>query len=266
MPEAPIRDGLTLAFTEDGPTDAPVLLLVTGLGGLKEGWFRQAPLAERFRLVTFDNRGMGGSSVLDVPTTMYDLAEDAVLLLDHLGIGAAHVWGVSMGGKIAQEMALGWPERVDRLVLENTTAGEESRVEGRQVSVLQRLDGMTADEILEEVVPLLFGREYRERNARSMAAFARSRARNRPDPRGVAHQWEAWDAFEAWGRLPAIPHRTLVLVGAEDGLCDPRNGERLADRLPDAVLRVVEGGGHSVHIEKPREVNDLVADFLSAGG
>ena len=261
MPDAPIRDGLTLSYTDTG--DGPALLLITGLGGLKEGWFRQGALADRFRVITFDNRGMGGSSVLDAPTTMRDLAEDAILLLDHLGVPKAHVWGVSMGGKIAQEMALGWPQRVDRLILENTTAGEGNRIEGRQPSLLRRIDQLDADGILREIVPLLFGREHRERNARAMEAFARSRVRNRPDPRGVARQWEAWQAFDSWARLPSIGHETLVLVGAEDALTDPRNGEALADRLPKARLATIEGGGHSVHIEKPDEVNAAVATFLA---
>src|SRR5687768_12583948 len=118
MPELEVRPGLTLSYRTYGPEGAPWLTLITGLGGLQEGWFRQVPYFEReYRVLTFDNRGAGRSGAIDVPTRMVDLADDTRRLLDALGIARTHVWGVSMGGKVAQELALGWPERVDELVL-----------------------------------------------------------------------------------------------------------------------------------------------------
>lgn len=263
MPEARIRPHQVLAYEEEGPPGAPALLLITGLGGLKEGWFRQVPhFRERFRVITFDNRGMGGSTVVDAPLRMVDLADDARLLLDHLGVDVAHLWGVSMGGKVAQELALGWPERVGRVVLENTTPGDDHRVEGRAPSPLRELQGADAETIYRELVPLLFGRAYLERNERSLWAFARSRARHPPDRAGLARQWEAYDAFDSWDRLPALRHRTLLLWGAEDALCHVDNAHRLASRLPDARVVAIEGGGHSVHIERPDAVNAAVERFL----
>ncbi len=265
MPHVEVREGLTISYALAGPEGAPVLVLLTGLGGLKEGWFRQVPaFSDVFRVLTLDNRGMGGTSVLDAPTRMADLAEDVVLLLDALGIERAHVWGVSMGGKIAMELALGWPERVERLVLENTTAGEAHRLDREGDSPLRRAGTLDADGWLREIVPLLFAPDYRERNAGSMRALARSRERNPPDPRGLARQWEAYEGFDAWDRLPAVRNPTLVLVGAEDALTDPANGEALAGRIPGARFVAIAGGGHSVHIEKPDVVNEAVRAFLTA--
>lgn len=262
MPEATVRSGLTLAYDVRGPEGAPWLVLITGFGGLQEGWFRQvAHFAKSFRVLTFDNRGAGRSTTLDVPTSMRDLAEDTALLMDALGVAKAHVWGVSMGGKVAMELALGWPERVDHLVLENTTAGEAHRVEGTS----ERLRGAHAgDEAhwLDVIVPLLFGQKYREANAASMKAFARSRVRKPADPVGMQRQWEAYLSFDAWERLPEIAHPTLVLVGDEDAMTDPRNGAALAERLPNAQFASVPGG-HSVHIEDPAAVNAIVDNFLS---
>lgn len=256
MPTAQIRDDLSLAYTDTG--EGPALMLITGLGGLKEGWFRQVPaLSEGFRVITFDNRGMGGSSVVDAPCTMEDMAEDAVLLLDHLGIERAHVWGVSMGGKIAQVLARDHSQRVDHLVLENTTPGG-----GNGESPLKRAYELDAQGWLDEVVPLLFGAAYIEKNQGSMRAFARSRERNPPDPVGLARQWEAYEAFDNRARLHEISAPTLVLVGAEDGLTDTAHSEALAAGIPVAQLRWIEGGGHSVHIELPEVVNEAVRSFL----
>ena len=92
MAEATIRGNQTIAYHLSGPEDGPVVLLITGLAGLKEGWFHQvAFFQQRCRVLTFDNRGMGGSSFVEGPATLRDFAEDAVLLMDQLQIDAAHV-------------------------------------------------------------------------------------------------------------------------------------------------------------------------------
>jgi 3-oxoadipate enol-lactonase len=258
-----VRPGLQIAHDVHGPEGAPWLTLITGYGGLQEGWFRQVPyFAQHYQVLTLDNRGAGRSDVLDVPTTMRDLAQDVVLLLDALRIEKTHVWGVSMGGKVAMELALGWPDRVDRLVLENTTAGEAHRVEGPSPT-LPGMQPTTEEDWLEGVVPLLFSRAYREANAASMIAFARSRVRNPADPAGMARQWEAYLEFDAWDRLGKIVHPTLVLAGDEDALTDARNSQALVDRIPHARFASVPGG-HSVHIENPTAVNEAVAAFLAS--
>jgi pimeloyl-ACP methyl ester carboxylesterase len=131
-------------------------------------------------------------------------------------------------------------------------------VESRLRAVLSPMD---EERWLNEIIPLLFGRAYREKNVGSMKAFARSRARNPADPVGIARQWEAFEAFDAWDRLPLIPHPTLVIAGDEDVLTLPANAERIADRMPHAEVAMVPGG-HSVHIENPEAVNRRVEAFL----
>jgi pimeloyl-ACP methyl ester carboxylesterase len=124
------------------------------------------------------------------------------------------------------------------------------------------MQGADSDTWLDEIVPLLFGKAYREANAKAMRAFARSRERRPPNPAAVDIQWNAYERFDSWERLPQLRSAVLCLAGAEDSLCDPRNAERLAERLPMAELCVIEGGGHSVHIEMPKQVNEAVAAFL----
>ncbi len=266
MADVAIRDGLTLSYSVAGPEEGPALVLITGLGGQQEGWFRQIPyFRQQYRVIAFDNRGAGRSGALDVPTTMADFADDTARLLDHLGVAQAHVWGVSMGGKIAQELALSRPDRVLRVVLENTSAGEAHRVEGPVESRLQNAATLDEDGWLTQIVPALFGRAYRERNEASMRAFARSRARNPPHPIGSRRQWEAYAAFDSWDRLPRMAHETLVIAGDEDAMTDPQNAEKLASRLPSAGTYLVRGAGHSLHIEAPDETNRVVDAFLSGG-
>jgi pimeloyl-ACP methyl ester carboxylesterase len=265
MPLVPIRDGVALSVLDDGPRDAPALVLITGLGGLKEGWFRQVPEFSRdFRVIAHDHRGMGGSTSTDDAFTLRDLADDVVRLLDALDVPTAAVWGVSMGGKVAQELAIGWPDRVSALILENTSAGEVHRVEGPLESPLRRMQGADADRWLTDIVPLLFGEAYRAANPGSMRAFARSRERHPPDPGALARQWAAYERFDSWDRLPQIAAPTLCLAGAEDNLCDPRNANALAARIPGARAVSIPGGGHSVHIELPDAVNAAVRAFLAA--
>jgi pimeloyl-ACP methyl ester carboxylesterase len=262
VPDLQIRPGLSLNYRLSGPEGAPVLTLITGLGGLQEGWFRQVPhFEQQWRVLTFDNRGAGRSGVLDVPTTIHDMAEDVVLLLDALQIRETHVFGVSMGGKIAQELALQHPERVISLILGCTTAGDATRVEG-EASGLRGAATATEAEWTERLIPLLFGKAYRERNAGSMKAFARSRARNPQNPVGFARQWEAYRSFDSWDRLPELRHRTLVITGDEDTATHPDNSRQLAERIPGARLALIRGAGHSFHIEEADETNRVVESFL----
>lgn len=261
---AQIRPHLALTSFDLGPPDAPPLLLISGAGGRKEGWSRQnAHFRKAFRVIVPDNRGMGDSSVLDTPTTMRDLAEDLVLLLDHLEIARAHVWGVSMGGAIAQELALGWPDRVDRLVLGCTHPGGSHRVGPPPWEVLRETD-ISPDVYARSVVPRLFGTQFRTTRAHLVEAFSRARAQHPPSPIGIRRQWEAHDHFDAWERLPEVQAPALVITGDEDEVVDPQNSHVLAERLEQAEFFCVHGAGHSFHVEFPQLVNRVVEDFLTS--
>lgn len=262
MERVRVRPDLELALTVQGPDDAPPLLLIAGAASRKEGWARQlAHFRRSWRVIAYDARGMGESPVVDAPAAMDVLAGDAVGLLDALGIDRAHVWGISMGGKVAQELALGWPERVDRLVLGCTTAGAAHRI-GPEPWGNLRAETLTEDLYAELVVPTLFGRRFREQRPHLVEAFARLRRRNPPDPVGVARQWEAHLAFDSWERLPSLEHPTLVITGDADEIVDPANSRVLAERLPDATLVVIPEAGHSFHVEAPQRTHAAVEAFL----
>ena len=135
-------------------------------------------------------------------------------------------------------------------------------MEGRQPSRLRAMQGLDAEGFLDKIVPLLFGTRYREANDKAMRAFARSRERRPPNARALALQWDAYDGFDSWDRLPKLEHATLCITGDEDELCDWRNSERLAQRIPRAQLVLVPGTGHSFHLEDADVVNRAVREFL----
>lgn len=254
--------GLSLRYEERG-AGAPVLL-IAGLGRGLDMWEAQAAaLAPRFRVVTFDNRGVGGSAAPPGPYTAAQMAEDAVGLLNHLGIERAHVVGASLGGFIAQELALAHPARVRRLALLGSSfGGDRSRRMSAEVwRLMADRDGLSYSEYLERVVPLGFAEEFvaqnREWVARSIAARAAA-------PPVSAAAWMAQACagatFTAAERLPGLAPTTLVMTGTADVVVPPANAWLLARAIPDARLVLYPGAGHYFFIERADAVNrDLIA-------
>ena len=265
MSRLKVRSNLELAYRLEGPEKAPVLLLITGLGARLESWHYQiSAFRKTHRVLCFDNRGCGRSSVLNEPVDMHALAHDAILLMDGLGIGAAHVFGVSLGGKIALELALGWPERVQRLVLGCTS----SRPVASSSALIERLvhsSEMELSDIMQTLVPLLFGRAYRQSHQREIEIFARGRVRRPTDPVGLRRLWEAHQSFDVTDRLPSLQHPTLIVTGDDDALIDPLNSVMLEEAIPHASRVVIPDAGHSFHVERPQWVNDVLVKFLSDG-
>lgn len=254
-----------LSYTISGPPEGRPLVFINGLGGVQAAFQLQVrELKQTRRVLVYDHRGCGGSELVDRPASMADYAQDLVLLLDHLELGSCDIVGLSFGGRVAQALALGWPERVRRLVLCGTSAGGRLHAPGdAQAHVLLRTVA-TADAATwaHTIAPVLFGRAYRERHPERITALARWRARHRPDPVGIARQWEAWDAFDMAEDLGEIVQPTLIIHGTEDGLSPVENAEQLAAHIPGAELGLIEGVGHSPNVEAPERFNRLLSDFL----
>jgi 3-oxoadipate enol-lactonase len=238
------------------------LLLMHGLGYGRWGWEPLLDsLADDFRVLFYDNRGIGDSDVPPGPYTARQLAEDAVAVLDAAGVGRADVVGTSLGGMAAQELALGFPQRVRRLVLTCTTPGGLSAHPMPQ----QTVDLMLAAPTLAPEVAL---RRFVE-NALSPGApeelvdrIYALRLANPFDPNGWHAQAAAGVGFDAFERISRIEAPTLVVTGTEDVVVDPRNSELLAERIPDGRLERVPGG-HLFFWEHPARFATLVKDFFS---
>ena len=246
------------------------LLLITGFTISSAVFEPILPLyGERFDCITYDNRGSGRSGAPLLATSMPELAADAARLLDALGIESAHVYGLSMGGMIAQELALRFPERVRGLVLGGTTPGGP-RALRPGLGELGALGAGTAGALREPGRPWLaswlfspeFRREQPDRVRDLLAHFDRHRA---PLHGALAHWW-ASVYHDTVSRLPRIQAPTLVLHGERDAMAPIGNARLLAERIPDAELRLVPEAGHAYLLERPEASFELMTDWLDARG
>jgi 3-oxoadipate enol-lactonase len=236
----------------------PPLLLIQGLGYARWGWEPiVAPLAESYQVITFDNRGIGDS---DTPPGPYDtatMAADAVAVLDAVGVSRAHVMGASLGGMIAQLVALEHPSRVDRLVLACTTPGGAEAYPLPEV--LTRL--LEAATLPQEEATRRFTANALARPGPVDEIVARRMARPQALP---AWSWQAAasQTHDAYGRLGEITAPTLVLHGTADRVVDVRNASLLAERIPDARLKLLPELGHLFFWDDPNLTVALLENFL----
>ncbi len=254
---------VSIAWERHG-AGAPVLL-IHGLGYARWGWEPVLPgLAERFDVILFDNRGIGESDAPPGPYTVSELAGDAVRVLDEAGVERVHVVGTSLGGMVAQEFALSYPDRVDRLVLACTTPGGPNAHPMPHATVALMAEAATLE-------PALALRQFVEN------ALAPDTVATRPElveqirahrlataqlPAAWAAQAAAGMGFDAYDRLGSLHAPTLVQHGSEDVVVDPRNSEVLVRLVPDAQLDLFPGTGHLFFWEEPERFVASVASFL----
>ena len=242
------------------------LLLIHGLGYARWGWEPVLPeLAEQFDVILFDNRGIGESDAPPGPYTVAEMAADAVQVLDEAGVARAHVVGTSLGGMIAQELALAYPERVDRLVLACTTPGGQKAHPMPQVTVALMAEAATLEPAvaLRRFVENALAPATVEAHPEIVEQIMAHRLATAQQPAAWAAQASAGATFDAYDRLGGLAAPTLVQHGDEDVVVDPRNADLLVELLPDARLERVPGG-HLFFWEAPEQFVASVAAFLEA--
>lgn len=256
-------NGIDRYYQETGSGDP--LLLINGIGGTSLGWAPLLPLlAGLFRVVTSDNRGVGRSEAPPGPYTTRQLADDAAALLVHLGVERAHVVGSSMGGMIAQELALAHPALVDRLVLSGTFARPRRAIMDPWLTfVAQMAERLDPVAVTLGWLPWLYTPAFLADPERVEAALAWQDPYPAP-PHGIAAQVEAVRAHDTLERLPRIAAPTLVLVGADDVVTPVYYAQELAERIPGARLQVLERVGHSALSEYPEAGAEALLAFLAA--
>jgi 3-oxoadipate enol-lactonase len=259
MPYA-ANEGATLYWEEHGAGD-PVLMIM-GLSFTLEMWFRVLPaISPYYRAILFDNRGMGRSSVPRGPYSMRQMARDALAVLDAAGVERAHVVGASMGGMIAQELALSYPARVRSLLLGCTTHGGflsrwpdfSKRPRGVEWSTAERLERERA------LIPMLYAdttpieRIEEDLHIRDQCQW---------NSQGFYNQLAAILIWTSYRRLPQIKVPTLVVHGDQDRLVPTVNGRVVAQRIKDAQFSLIENAGHVLTTDQPEACAQKMVEFL----
>jgi 3-oxoadipate enol-lactonase len=252
--------GVRLYWTSQG--SGTPLLMIMGLSFTHEMWYRILPfLTEQYRVILFDNRGMGRSDVPPGPYSMRRMAEDAEVVLDAAGVSAAHVIGASMGGMIAQELALRSPDRVLSLVLGCTSySGLFARwPRFRHAPRPFGWNGLNRRQREDALVPLLYcDKTPRDRIEEDFDI----RCRCVWTYKGFLNQFSGILLWNAYRRLPRISAPTMVVHGAQDRLIPPQNGRIVASRIPGAEFHLIQNAGHILMTDQPEISRELVMSFL----
>lgn len=255
------NQGARIYWDEQGH-GAPVLLIM-GLSYSSDMWHRTRPaLAPRYHTVAFDNRGVGRSEVPLGPYPIALMASDAAAVLDAAGIERAHLFGISMGGMIAQEFALQYPRRVLSLILGCTAAGGPTtvRADPEAAQMLMTRDKMSREQAAEAAVPFIYDSATpRERIDEDIAI----RRPWFPRPEAYTAQLQGILAWEAYSRLSEIGAPTLVIHGESDRLVPPGNAKLIAERILGAKLVMIPHASHLFLTDQTEVAHHAILQFLN---
>ena len=275
MPIVKVND-IKIAYTERGKGEA--LVLIMGLGANKESWFMNMPtLSKHYRVIAFDSRGVGSTDRSGEFYTMGRMAADTVGLLDVLGIDKAHIVGVSLGSMIAQEIAINFPQRVDKLILAATTPGMSDAANkemwDKKIVEMRRRTGMGEDfderivsdpgsfdvvKIMVRITAYAFNRLV----FRIPMVLGARYYFGKVGPSGVLDQLRAVSKHNTIDRLDQIKAPTLVMAGTDDKIVPIEFSRIVAKYIPGAKFLAFEGGSHSFFMERSKHFNREVIEFL----
>lgn len=256
--QADLGYGVSIRYTSEGE-GFPVFLIM-GFGATSDLWSPEFknPLAQAHRVLAFDNRGIGGSKGPSVPPSIAIYAQDAIGLMDHLGIGKAHFIGISMGGMIAQQIAVRYPDRVAKLVLGATTCSS------RYIRHSPALLGLWLIGIAPRLaLRALVSDEYLERHPEVVEKI-RSYARlHRASLKSLKQQSQSVSSFDLDDQVTSIKAPTLIIAGTGDRIINSENSLILASRIRGSKLIEFPGVGHAFTLERGPETNQAILDFLA---
>ena len=251
--------------------EGPAVLLIAGQGMTVDGWWSTIPALERsFRVIAFDHRDTGGSSQLFWPYSVAQMAQDAVAVLDAAGEQRAHVYGISLGSLVAQEVALRHPERVQSLVLGASSAGGFAAYKPPPTSFAQtfllRAGAMGPEEAEWAAVPYTYSETTRQLHSERIGADIARRLASPPEALAYLHQAAAVGTHDAYERLNQISAPTLVVHGEQDVFIPPANALVLAERIPGAQLKLWPDAGHMYIIDEPRADREIARLLVNHSG
>ncbi|GAA6154654.1 3-oxoadipate enol-lactonase [Pyruvatibacter sp. HU-CL02332] len=241
---------INVYWEEHGPQDASPVFFIGGSGGdlRKKPNIMDGPLAKSARVLAYDQRGLGQTDKPDAPYSMAQYADDAAALMDACGWSKAHVIGVSFGGMVAQHLAQRHPDKIDKLVMCCTSPGGD----GGSSYPLHTVAAMGEEERIRFMAPISDTRSdetWQAENADLFASLIKMQveaeapyADEHRRSEGALWQLEARKDHDAWEGLATLPHPTLICGGKYDGIATPDTQQRMVDRIPNATLKMYEGG------------------------
>lgn len=264
MPKIKVND-INIYYEIHG--DGFPLVMIRGLGSNINWWnpiFLDS-MFKNFKTIIFDNRGAGRTDKPDIEYSIKGMADDAVGLMDVLSIKKAHILGFSMGGAIAQEIALNYPERINNLILCATSCGRDMALppSPEVVEALLRLaEGKTPEEKAEQTIQLEFTEEF-IRDYPNIIERERQTILKNPIPDfSYQRQLNAIMRFSAGTRLKNVNKPTLIIQGKKDLLVQPKNAEILAKLIPGSRVAFFDNSGHQIFSQETEIVARTILEFL----
>jgi 3-oxoadipate enol-lactonase len=258
MPTAKIN-GINIDYTIKGQGEPLVMIMALGTG--QKGWMFQTKFFRQyFQVITFDNRGAGNSDKPDGPYSIKTMADDTIGLMDYLHIDKAHVMGASLGGMIVQELAINYPQRVNRIVLACTFCKKDKDTEYPEWS-------KAIDSSLKGDFSLMFNLLFNKRVNQIIMGSVMKRALKKYGEtglRGIAGQFQASVKHDTIDRLHLIKSPTLVIGGTADRVMIPGSFKDMSNIIPQSKLVMIENGSHCMFIETRKIFNQEVLDFLKS--
>ena len=259
-----VVNGIKIYYEEQG-TGEP-LMLINGLAFPMDLWFAQIQeLSKDFRVIALDNRGIGRSDKPDGEYTIALMASDAVGLLKTLGIEKSHVAGLSMGGFISQEIALSYPDRVNRLILVATGMGGPRSLElGKPFweKAAAAIAGKPPEQVYRTDLTLMTAPGFAEKHPDILDRAVTLRMENPQPLHAFLRQFAACNVFDDNSRVQNITQPTMIILGKDDPIFPIPLADDFRQKLPEAEMIIYENCGHAIHLEKPDRLSRDIREFL----
>jgi pimeloyl-ACP methyl ester carboxylesterase len=265
MPQITVND-INIYYEIHGEDDGFPLVMIMGLAANSDWWGEELidVLSKKFKVIIFDNRGAARTNN-DRDFTMNDLAKDTVDLMDALDIKKANILGISLGGMIAQEFALNYPERVNKLVLCSTMCGGAKYVPPSKIvldNLVKGRQGLTIEQFVKASIKILFTNNFIKNNPDKIEETIQVVLKHPISEETYQRQLKAVLGFNASRRLKTIKIPTLVMHGKKDILIPCQNGENIAKLIPESKLVLFENSAHALFSEESDIVTTELTNFL----
>ncbi len=270
-------NGIKICYEIYGKDDNYPIILIHGYGGKQSAWIAQIPdLSKKYKVITFDLRGTGKSDRPNIPYTMEMLAGDINGLMNYLQIDKAHLGGRSLGGMIAQNFALIYPERVNKLILITTTPGfpdkqaVELTIKGRS-EAYETLKNDPVKAFWQQAIMVYYQKFRKEMESNPKKKFhgiwsvedlIKDGAINPTKPQDIKNLGNAIKNHDVFDRLNEIKNKTLLLAASHDRLCPKSTMIGMSEKIPNSTIKIIEKAGHFITLSRAPEVNKILIEFL----